>query len=257
MNKAPFTIFGLDEYRTLVRYLAGQPRPCVGFYPRPQAGLLLRLDVDYDLEWAAETAVINAAENVCATYFVLVGSPLYNIASQTGRNALATIAACGQWIGLHYEHRKGEGDLDLLRLEQEFALLRLIAPSAQRLVAWHNPSGDLALLNRKAVDAGFVCAYEDSFFAPDCYASDSNMRNTGSALAAFVRECPHPIVQILLHPFNWGAGGRDMSEVLLRTLRRKFDRVTAEFEGNRVWAAGLGEAVKRDLTSCCWYGEEQ
>lgn len=251
MSQTPSAVFGLDEYRTLIRDLAGQSRPAVSFEARPQAGLLLRLDIDYDLEWAAETAAVNAAENIQATYFVLVSTSLYNVASQRGRDALARIAGHGQWIGLHFEHRGG--DLDVGRLNQEFDLLRLIAPTTQRVVAWHNPSGDLAPLNQKAVEAGFISAYEAPFFGPDRYASDSNMRNTGPALAAFARQCPNPVAQILLHPLNWVAGGHDMSDVLLRTLRWKADRMLEEFDGNRVWSAGLGDTVRQQLASSGWY----
>ena len=146
--------FNIDEYRRLVRALGQGRRPLCRFYPRPQTGLLLRLDVDYDLGWAAMTAAVNAEEGVHATYFVLVASDLYNPASERGRTALAGIAGHGQSIGLHYHHRGGA--LDRQRLAHEFANLRHLVPRAEPIIAWHNPEGELAPLTLAAVDAGFV-----------------------------------------------------------------------------------------------------
>jgi hypothetical protein len=245
-------VFGLEAYTGLLRSLVDSPRPLIGYGDAATAGCLLRLDVDYDLDWAVITARINRDLGVAATYFVQVGSELYSPATLSGRRALAELAASGQRIGLHYHH-VGGAPLDIGRLEQEYGWLSQLCPGVERVVSWHNPEGDLAPLNTRAEAAGFVSAYAPGVFGPDRYVSDSNLRNTPQQIAKFVSSSAASRVQVLLHPCNWVAGGDDMGLVLQRILRHKTDRLLDSFDGNRVWRESTGARVKQGIRRAAWY----
>lgn len=244
--------FDPAAYDGLIGRVVACGRSVAAFHAQPTHGCLLRLDIDYDLDWAVQTAEVNARHGVAATYFVLMSADLYNPASAAGRRAVGRLAALGQHVGLHYHHRE-VGPLERRRLEREFSWLTDLAPSARRVVAWHNPEGDLAPLNEAATRAGFVSAYDSRWFGPGCYVSDSNLRHTAPDILAFVETAEAPLVQVLLHPFNWMAGGVTMDDILGRTLARKVDMLLTTFDDNRVWHDTAGPPIRAAIRASDWY----
>lgn len=233
--------YSLDAYRKVVQGLVETGREFGTFPTPPQSGFLLRHDVDYCLPTAAKIAAINKELGARATFFVLVSSPLYNIFADAERQALRTIIEAGQCVGLHYHHTGGK--LDHERLEREFDALRQVVPETQRVVAWHNPEGELEPLNQRAENRGFICAYSPAFFGNGTYISDSNCRNTPEQITAFAQEGQNGTAQILLHPFIWAHGGDDMKTVLKRTFRARFHAAAGTFGENRLWQEGAGQDI--------------
>ena len=244
--------FDLNIYRDLLSGIKDTGKPFTRFIESEPDGVLLRLDVDYDLDWAAQTAEINAELGIRACYFIQVGATLYNAAEQESIRALARIAQANQDIGLHFHHRDGSL-VDVQRLKKEYEILKLLSPSAVRVVAWHNPEGELDLLNKQATDAGFICAYDENFFGPSCYVSDSNLRNTAKDILRFVQSSDESLLQILLHPFNWVAGGTVMEDILCRTFNRKLNVLLDGFNDNNAWRNGADNGIKKSLKSSNWF----
>lgn len=228
----PPNSFSVEAYRILLLKIVKTGRCFCSFTDPHDQGVLLRLDVDYDPRWALELALVNQKMGAHATFFVLVGSPLYNLFHTANSEAIGIIRDAGQAIGLHFFHT--EPDLDVARLRREFDLLRLVAPDAEPVVAWHNPDDDLRDLNEAAQRAGFVSAYSEQFFGPNIYISDSNCRNRPMDIAQFVEMAMAPLVHVLLHPLNWVMGGNSMVEVIRRTFRSKLDHLAFCFTQNRV-----------------------
>jgi len=243
-GSTPVRDFDLDAYRRLLADLPAAGLDCVSFRTDVARGVFLRLDVDYDLAFAAQLASINAELGIRATVFVQVGSPFYNPAAPAGRQALEKIAEADQWIGLHYHHPGGELDQD--RLCREFELLRLMAPQAERILAWHNPDGDLSAINDVAKQAGFLSVYSPQFYGPDKYVSDSNFVNRPGRICQLAPESDGP-VQMLLHPVNWCLGGSEMTDVLASIFRSKLRHLIGMMAQNRIWHGGFGREFLREF----------
>lgn len=246
---------GRAVYLDLIRSLIAVGRNLGGFVDHPPApGLLLRLDVDYDLELALVAAEANAELGVVATFFVQVSSPFYNVLSPTSRRALRGIAAAGQRLGLHERSPPQDGfDEEPLRWALD-ALSRAACTSCDAVVAWHNPPGDPTLHEASLARAGLSSAYAPEVFGRDRYVSDSNLRRSRAELVSFVAGTSSPLAQVLLHPVCWLAGAGSMTSVLVDILRR---RVAASCEAldaeNAVWAAELGRHVRsRVLDAPLW-----
>lgn len=231
--------FSPAAYHELLRGLLAQARPFVLFRDAPDAGLLLRHDVDYSPEWAAELAQVNADLGVRGTFFFLTDSPLYNLFAASSRAALEQVAALGQDVGLHVRCAPLEPSAEALR--NHFAVLRLAAPESIPVLAWHNPPTELAPLNRIADSAGFQSAYAPRWFAPGRYLSDSNLRHSPEGLLQATRECPSPILQVLLHPFNWIDTSSTIEDILARTCAHRIRHVLAAMHENRYWNDRLAE----------------
>ena len=232
--------FSIESYTHLLEELKLQSPFIDSFATIQEKGILLRHDVDYCLPTAARLAGINHAHAVKATFFILVSSPLYNIFSQEELQALRLIIDNNQNIGLHYHHTGGP--LDTIRLEREFAALRLVVPETQRVVAWHNPENDLDELNRQAESNDFIPAYSPAFFGDGKYISDSNCRHTPDEILDFQRKASGT-TQILLHPLIWIRGGSCMKTVLRRTFVARLDSVALTFAENQTWRDCFGRSI--------------
>jgi len=231
MDKMPR--FSLNSYKELIISLKKTGRSFCSFSDQARPRLILRIDVDYDLNWAARLAEINDQLSIQATFFIQVSSPLYNVLCLDNRGALDRIVNADQHIGLHYFH--DGGDLDVHRLKHEFSVLHHLVPTIENFVAWHNPNGDISLLNREAEREGFVSVYSDEFFTLEKYVSDSNGRNDASGIRKFVSRCNASSVQILLHPFNWVLGGKNEIQIIEQCFNEKSNQLFIAFSQNRVW----------------------
>lgn len=229
-------LFSMSRYAWLLDRLKETGRPFGTFPPRHPAGLLLRSDIDYDPVFAVELARENAARDISATFFVLVSGPFYSIFEPATAAAIRQLVALGQRVGLHYHHT--DDRLDAERLNREFDALRMIAPQAQRVVAWHNPEGDLDALNDALAGEGFTSAYDAAIFGPGRYTSDSNCARDAEFMADAVARSDAETVQVLCHPLLWVLGGDTMQEVLERYVSRAAERLDATLsEQNSVWRA--------------------
>lgn len=244
MNK-----FSLGNYTRILKYLRSTGIPQCSFL-NPEKGILLRHDVDYCLSTAAELARINAGNGTIATFFVLINSPLYNTFSGESRKALETISSCGQHIGLHYHH--DGGNFDLQRLQTEFEALRMLVPDSQKVVAWHNPEGDLAILNKAAEQTGFVSSYSDPFFKDCTYISDSNCRNTADKIIKAIHSRTTFTVQLLIHPCIWIHGGDGIEYILEKEFLANLQKTIVGFEGNLLWKEQLGDDILTRIRHKKW-----
>src|SRR6185312_17230429 len=82
--------FSLDGYRQLLRSLKAIGYRCATFSDVDPAGrdMVLRHDVDLCLDSAVRLAEVEAEEAVQSTYYVLLNTEFYNLASTGGRAAL-------------------------------------------------------------------------------------------------------------------------------------------------------------------------
>jgi hypothetical protein len=233
--------FSIEEYKKLLVALQRTGRPFVLFLPETRSGILLRVDVDFDLEWAVPMALANRELSIQGTFFVQVASPLYNALAPESRRALEQIMASEQHIGLHYHHEGGK--LDMVRLEAEYEILRRIAPVAERVVAWHNPEGDLSEFRELVCGAGFIIADSEKFYGPDKYMSDTNRGRRLDSIVKFVMDTSSPLVQVLLHPVNWVWESNNIKGILKSAFHDKLKKQEHAFCQNRAWKRELSREV--------------
>jgi len=73
--------------------------------------VILRHDVDYSLEKALELARFEKSIGIQSTYFLLLSSDLYNIASKKSLNYINEIIGLGHEIGLHFDSKGSENNV--------------------------------------------------------------------------------------------------------------------------------------------------
>lgn len=199
--------------------------------------VLLRHDVDLSPERAVEMARIERELGITATYFVLLGSPLYNPFQRPVREAFAEVAALGHDVGLHFSTHQhwpasrppAEAAL-AERVRDEQAALSTVVADPVSTVSFHVPP-DWVLA--RALE-GVESTYEPRFFEEIDYVADSGQRWREEGVS--IPDDGRPL-QVLMHPGLWGEADATFRE-RVRAAVADADRRTREYAQSRYLDSG-------------------
>jgi len=234
-------MFSYQEYRAFLRHakVVGDLLLFRDWCGQP--GILLRHDVDFDLDPAVKLAELESSEGVVATYFVLLTCPEYNALSREGRDAIRRIVHLGHEVGLHFDptagHEKDKESVEK-RLYGEASMLSSVTCSNIKSISLHNPSvhGDYSIYNN------FINAYDGSLFNNDTYMSDSRRDFSGKDPFDFVMKARDTTVQVLLHPMHYSEDGGGYLPVMKEALERKVWDIENRFRVNSTFCTEIGDS---------------
>jgi hypothetical protein len=198
----------------------GAPRPLADADRAEAGSILLRHDVDYDLEAAEVISRIEEDAGVRSSFLFLVSTDFYNVASATSRRLLRELVERGFDVGLHFDPDV-HGDAPLQQaFSAERTFLESITGQSLRSVSLHNPSAH----QRYVSFEGVVNAYDPRWFGPDRYVSDSSRSWRRDPIAFLASDRP-PVVQVLTHPIHFSANGTGYQPQFQRMARNWSDRL--------------------------------
>lgn len=173
--------FTYDSYKALLQKLKDHGYRIADYESWRQMDrcVILRHDVDNDVQKAVEMAEFERAQGVASTYFVLLTSNFYNVFSKETSQALKKMADCGHAIGLHFDevrYPELAGDPDGIRqkIVEEAQLLGRAAGCKVNTVSMHRPSKEI--LEADLQIPGIINSYGKTFFKDFKYVSDSRRR---------------------------------------------------------------------------------
>jgi len=218
--------FSLADYAHLIREFMRRGYEAVDFLRATPENrhLLLRHDVDMCLGRAERLAEMEAELGVQSSYFVLVNTEMYNIASRAGRTSLRRLLDLGHDVGLHFDGAHiAENDLESLtrEVDRECNVVEMQTGRPVRVVTFHRPAP--WLMGHATSLSGRIHAYQPRYFERMGYCSDSS--------GAFRYHYPldHPAIlegralQLLTHPIWWVADRDDSAFAKLDRFRRERD----------------------------------
>lgn len=228
-------IFRYSQYADfLARAKQAGPVVPLGEWDRSNA-IILRHDVDFDIEAAWRLAQVEAQSGVRASYFIMVTCHNYNPLSRINRTHLRRMTDKGFEIGLHFDPMiYGEADADRLRecLDHEARLLATVSGKPVRSVSLHNP----AINGQYPLFEGYCNAYDSRIFSDGCYLSDSRMDFRGKNPYEFVQRVKEFPIQILLHPLHYSENGDAYPEYFCRKFKSYIDTIDEEFRLNATYS---------------------
>ncbi len=232
------TDFSADNYFRLLQTLSSAGYENVDFstIDPNQPHLVLRHDIDFDLEAAAKLARLEKDHGYGAIYFVLLTSEFYNPFSKHSRELLALIASFGHDIGLHFDTSIYDGDAQALSqaAETECLILAQLTGQKIRVISMHRPPA--ALVGENINFAGRLNTYAPRFTKNIGYCSDSRGAwHYGSPLESNAFEA-RKALQLLTHPIWWTQENPVSPQ-----------QSVAEFIRNR--QAVLGQEAERNCTA--------
>jgi|688.fasta_scaffold245612_1 hypothetical protein len=171
--------------------------------------LLLRHDVDADMEAALSLALIEHELGMKSTYFFMTQSPVYNLFSRRNLRVVRRILSMSHEIGLHSDvcDRHSSRDDIFEDVKKEMTNLSIMLGTEIKSVSFHQPTTNALNHTTDYSHDGFISAYNDKSINKLKYISDSNRRKTVSEIT---QECFMPSVenqetgvQLLIHPMWW------------------------------------------------------
>lgn len=201
--------FTLDAYDVLVRDLMARGYICALFtdipdiLATPRQILLLRHDVEIDIEAALRMAQHEHALGVRATYFFAPGTPFYSLFSASSQRVMLAIQRLGHDIGLHVEATSSDSrEAFALNPELYCTLVPMARPG---LVSTHSPR-DLHSIDLE-LHPYLATVYATVVTKTVAYLSDSGGEwANGNPLESSVVKRGRPL-QLLTHPVWWAFPG--------------------------------------------------
>ncbi len=210
----PESAWSLDTYCDLVDRLTTTNRP-LGWFSDTSEGdhLLLRHDVDLDLDLALSHARAVERRSHFATYFFLLRGTTYNLLEDRSVAVVREIAACGHRVGIHVDASLYSPSELSAGVRTEISTFEQIVDVPVDSVSFHRPATHP--VDYDALDLPVPHAYERRFFDDIAYVSDSRGRWNA-------RELPDSgSLQLLTHPIWWAGDGPTSGDRLRSLLNRR------------------------------------
>lgn len=235
MSLPLITEFSLEGYLSLIESIRSHGYQVKRYEDASSSSrhLILRHDIDFDLDQAVRMAEVEAKAGACATYFILLRTEMYNALSGEGAKAVLRLAGLGHDVGLHFDATLYSPTKAALvaAVREEAAVLSGVVRKAVNVFSFHRPSPDV--LNDEVQVEGMINAYNDRFFRAFGYCSDSQGAwRHGPPLA-------HPALaegrgfHLLTHPIWWtGEPNATPQQKLESFLKRRIELLDREIQRN-------------------------
>jgi hypothetical protein len=206
--------WSLDKYCDLIDELTSGGRR-LGWFSEPGDGstILLRHDVDLDLDLALSHARAVAERSHFATYYFLLRGTTYNLLDEHGRDVVTVVRSLGHRVGLHVDaslypttHLR-EGVL------REISAFQGLVGLAIDSISFHRPATNP--VDYDALQLPLPHSYERRFFEDIAYVSDSRGSWNEPALPS------SGSIQLLTHPIWWVGDHESSGERLQALLDRR------------------------------------
>ncbi len=226
--------FSFNHYReilTLVKEKGYQST----FYDEQVEGrqIIIRHDIDLDLDAALEMAKIEAELDMKAVYFIWITSPFYNIFENRYKNIIMKIVELGHEIGLHYDETSYMCDSreELISyIDKESNLIKTYFDLDIRTVSFHRPSQ--YILNSDLKCGKYINTYSKKFFKEFAYISDSRGVWQNGCICDILNNDSPEKLQFLTHAIWWKEKSLINQERLKDFLQFKLEKMSNDLSTN-------------------------
>lgn len=170
-----------------------------------KSNILVRHDIDLDLEKAYEMAKIENELGIPACYMIMTNSPFYSLNDKVSQEYLQQIQELGHEIALHYDLNDNIKTNDILDnnvqadIDNSIKMIENVIGKTVKSISFHRPIPEL--INGPLYVNGCVNAYAKELMG--WYLSDSKGRWREGEPSLKLSEPTKPLLQFLVHPFWW------------------------------------------------------
>ena len=195
--------FTYSDYRKLIALLRDNGYTFANYhnFEKHNRCVIMRHDVDNSLSQAVRLAELEKEISVQSTFFVLLRTDFYNVASASAQKMLHRILELGHEIGLHFDEMAydgGSGEDMIRRILWEKEMLSALLGTEVTTVSMHRPSKTTLDANWQI--PGMVNSYGEMFFHSFKYLSDSR-RRWREPVENIICAGEYDRLHILTHPF--------------------------------------------------------
>ena len=217
--------FSYNDYEKLINLISGSGYTFCNYhnYEHYDNCVILRHDVDQSIEKAYELACLEHKIGVCSTWFVLLRTDFYNVATTKSLRLIKEMQSMGHEIGLHFDEMAYSNNSNTVEnIINEASILSHIIETPVTTVSMHRPS-------KKTLDANYsiphiVNSYGETFFNNFKYLSDSR-RHWREPIEDIVKSKKYNRLHILTHAIWYSDECQGMKETIKEFVERaKYER---------------------------------
>ncbi len=228
--------FTYDAYENLILLLKEHQYTFCNYfdYEIYDKSVIIRHDVDNDLEKALILSKIEYELGITATYFILTTSNFYNIFSEKNKDILKFISDKGHLIGLHFDetqYKKENENWWREAIDREISLLEQCVGREVKSVSMHRPSKDTLNASWDIRNGRVINSYGKEFFERHKYLSDSR-RNWKEDVLDIIKKDQYSRLHILIHPFWYNEREIPAKEVLRSFCKKQVYQCYKELDRN-------------------------
>ena len=190
--------------------------------------VVLRHDIDFDTNYALNSAIIESNLGIKATYFFLIKSDFYNILSNNNFDNIKKIRDLGHTISIHFDPTiYKDFELGLKNETQLFSQLFDVKPY---IISLHRPNN--FFLNHNELINGLMHTYQDVFFKKIKYFADSTgcWRFGDPILSDEFKHNKN--MQLLIHPIWWFVTGKSNTDKIKKYFYHRVNNLKNNFYDN-------------------------
>ncbi len=219
-----------EEYRALVTAFldAGYEVTPFSDDPPSHGKLLLRHDIDFDVEYANAMSIAEDELGVNATYFFLLRSPSYNLLDDRNLAMIISMRDRGHRVSLHFDPTLYDDVEQGFRRERD--LFETAVGTTIDHVSIHRPS-DYFLGNPEQI-AGVTHTYHPKLFQEIKYFADSQGRFRYGDPLESDEFAERKSIQLLIHPIWWKHELPEPVDKLRTFLGERVDRFEEHMAAN-------------------------
>lgn len=190
--------------------------------------IILRHDIDFDTNFALNSAIIESNLGIKATYFFLIKSNIYNILTPNNFANIKKIHELGHTISIHFDPTIYK-DFKL-GLEIETKLFTQLFNVHPYIISLHRPNNFFLNFNEKI--NGLMHTYQNTFFKNIKYFADSTgcWRFGDPILSSEFKENKN--MQLLIHPIWWFVSGKSNTEKIKKYYYSRVNNLKNDFSSN-------------------------
>lgn len=221
----------ISNYKNLINLFVDKKYRFIRFNnldKKHDSQILLRHDIDLDIDIALKMAHIESELGVNATYFFLMKNESYNLLSSNNIKKIIEIKKLGHQVSLHFDMEIYSNPKNGLR--QEIKIFENIFDEKVDIVSIHRPSKDFL----ENPDDYFHVnnSYEEKYTKHTKYFADSGgsfrFGNPTESKAFKNKEN----IQLLIHPVWWINAKESVDETVNRIVRKKNKDIIKHFKKN-------------------------
>lgn len=161
--------------------------------------LIIRHDIDYDCKLAYNMSLMEKENRVKATYFFMMGNPIYNLFSKENRDYIEGIKENGHAISIHFDPTIYD-DISL-GLQKEVDIFQSYFDTKVDIVSIHRPHDDF--INNDNLINGIEHTYQTKYMKDIKYISDSRAEFRYGHPFESEEFKNNESIQLLIHPAWW------------------------------------------------------
>lgn len=210
--------FMFDDYSAMIELLRNNSYKIINYieYGGYDKCVILRHDIDMDLNQALTAANLEFELGISSTYFLLLSGDLYNLFSKKSRKMVKEIEKLGHAIGLHFDESvyledMGNTDRIIKNIKKEAKIMSELLERDIKCFSYHRPSQTVLQANIEI--EGLVNVYGKVFFHDFKYLSDSRM-HWREPVSDIIKSGRYKKLHILTHPFWYHANRMEMKDII-------------------------------------------